>query len=435
MANTTGYKALVMVYLQGGLDHNDTIIPYDQPSWDKLKGYRGNVLSNDRVPSNLLKLNPLNEADFGGRQFGMPQEMLEIHQMFEEGDAAIIGNVGALIQPITKQDVLEGNSKVPGRLGSHNDHATYWQALGFEGTKAGWGGKLLDATRSNTTDPTFAGLSTTGKTVFLNGKETRQSMVGDPKTLAPELTLHGSYPDGNNQARDAFWSKVKEHYRTQKDDASRENLFARDFNTLTSLGHANSEKMFNALKALTPLTTQFPTNSMGRYFNRISNTIQIRETLQAERQIFYVYFPGFDTHRDQGKELPWRQRDLSAAIGAFRQAMIEIGVWDDVTVFTAGDFGRTLVGNSNNGTDHAWGGHHFMMGGSIKGKTMYGDYPQFDINSDSYYSERGTLVPTLAVEQYAATLARWFGLTEEEIHSIFTNLKNFPTQDLGFFNV
>lgn len=433
MANTNGYKAMVMVYLQGGLDQNDTLIPYDQPSWDTLKGYRGGVLSNDRTPSNLLKLNPTNEADFGGRQFGLPQEMAEIHQMFEEGDAATIGNVGALIQPITKQDVLEGNSKVPGRLGSHNDHATYWQALGFEGAKVGWGGKILDAARTNITDPTFSGLTATGKTVFLNGEESRQTMVTTPDKLAPELTLNGSYPDGNNQKRDQFWQAVKEYYATQGDDFSRENLFMRDFNTLTSLGHSNAEKMFNALKASSPLATTFPTDKMGQYFKRIAETIKIKDTLQSERQIFYVYFPGFDTHQEQGKELPWRQRSLSAAIGAFRQAMVEIGMWDDVTVFTAGDFGRTLVGNSNNGTDHAWGGHHFMMGGSVKGKTMYGEYPQFDINSDSYYSNRGTLIPTLAVEQYAATLARWFGLSEDEIHSIFTNLKNFSTQDLGFF--
>ncbi|MEL7447481.1 MAG: DUF1501 domain-containing protein, partial [Pseudomonadota bacterium] len=182
------------------------------------------------------------------------------------------------------------------------------------------------------------------------------------------------------------------------------------------------------------LSTVFPDTALGGKMKAIAETIAVRSSLNMNRQIFYATVGGFDTHSNQVDELPALHAEIAGAVAAFRTAMQEVSAWNDVTVFTGSDFGRSIIGNGD-GTDHGWGGHHFVAGGSVVGKTIYGDMTGFDINGangEQYVSRRGILIPQVSVDQYAATLGRWFGLDAGELVAALPNLANFDQKDLGF---
>jgi uncharacterized protein (DUF1501 family) len=188
-----------------------------------------------------------------------------------------------------------------------------------------------------------------------------------------------------------------------------------------------------ALSTSSPVATVFPSSDIGGQLYAVANTIQIRQALDTNRQIFYAFMGGYDTHSGQTGTLPGLQAQLSEAITAFRTAMISMGVWDDVTLFTMSEFGRTTIDNGD-GTDHGWGGHQIVTGGSVKGKAIYGDIPPPDFSSQSYTSTHGRMIPKVSVEQFAATLGTWFGLDSTELANALPNLANFNEKNLGFMN-
>ncbi len=435
-ADTSGYKAIVCVFLLGGMDNHDTLIPYDVSSYDNYASIRSSLLSlygglpagNSRDRSRLLPLNPDNAADFGGRQFALPEDMAGIHGLFESGDAAIIGNVGPLIVPVSASQFEAESVQLPTRLFSHNDQQSTWMSSQTEGATTGWGGKFLDPTLlgAGSADQ-FAAITTLGNELFLTGEQTLPYQVSiDGATQVDVLDF---FEDGRS---DPGGEELYQAIRNQitADGFAGGNLAARDIAAAASNSVVTNETYNAALSGVTPLMTAFPGNFLGQQLRAIAQTISARNTLMPSRQVFLAAIGGFDTHSNQANDLPGLQAEIDGAVTAFFAAMQELGLSNDVTLFTASDFGRTLFINGD-GTDHGWGSHHFVVGGAVQGKRIYGDVPpaEFDHAQDA---GGGRLIPTTAVEQMAAPMGRWFGLSEAEVNAALPNLANFSDPPLGF---
>ncbi len=437
-ADTGGYKAMVCIFLKGGMDGADTVLPYDQASYDQLRtvrsglfnSYNSNASTSSRNRANLLQMNLDNASDFGGRQFAMPPALAPLHSMFEGGDLAVVGNVGPLIEPTTRTAMQNGTAILPKRLFSHNDQQSTWMSFGVEGVSRGWGGRFMDQVVASAPNQNriFSAISATSNDVFLAGEDVTQFKIGSGGVAEPSLYDNRGvlgYNDGDDAARD----KIRA-FLAKRDFQSR-SLLEQDITNSTAKAVENTEQFAAAQTNATPFSTQFAQSRLGGQMRSVAETIKIRQFLNVSRQMFYVSTGGYDTHSNQANSIGGRHTELAGAIASFREAMIEIGEWDNVVVFTASDFGRTVIDNGN-GTDHGWGGHHFVAGGSVQGKRLYGDVPLADVDSETYTRSRGRLIPGTSVEQYAATMGSWFGLNTSELRTALPNLNNFNTSDLGF---
>ncbi|MEM9669161.1 MAG: DUF1501 domain-containing protein [Pseudomonadota bacterium] len=438
-ADTSGYKALVCVFLFGGLDHADTVFPFDEPSYDMLADVREGLFSRysngpddiSRARNNLLAINPANAGAFGSRQFALSPQMPEMHALFEAGEMAIVGNVGPLIEPTDRQSFDDRSVDLPPRLFSHNDQQSTWMALGVEGSRRGWGGQFADAALASdgTANALFTSVSTRGTTVFLAGENSNAfAASGSGGNFELDLTQRRSLLGGNSRF-DAQRDAVEAYYATR--DFGSAGTMRRDFTRQLTGGIENIRRFNEAGDNTIPFSTSFPESSIGRQLQTVAETIEARDSLDVSRQIFFTAIGGFDTHSDQANRLPQLQQQVSSAISAFRNAMVERGIWNDVTLFTASDFGRTTIDNGD-GTDHGWGAHHFVLGGSVGGGRIIGDIPSPDVSSANYTPTSGRLIPSLSVEQYAATLGSWFGLNDDEILRALPNLARFQNTNLGF---
>ncbi len=431
-ANVSGYKAIVCVFMHGGQDCHDTVIPYDQSSYDNWAAKRTGILNDyadmqggsNRTLDRLLALNPDNAADFGGRQFALPDDLKPIKDLFDAGNAAIIGNVGPLVRPLNRVEFEEDLVEVPKLIFSHNDQQSAWMSNGPEGQLYGWGGKFVDAVNAagGNQNDAFSTVSTDGVNVFLSGQSVTQFVVN---TDGPANIDVLNVLESGSVARQV----LKEHYSNAA--LNPPNLFQKDIIAANQRAFSLNDQFRNALDASSPLATRFPATYVGDQLKIIARTIQIRSALGVGRQVFFADAGGgFDTHDTQARRLRRNHKRYAEAIGAFYQAMVELGIENDVVLFTASDFGRALLENGN-GTDHGWGGHHFVVGGGVNGNKIYGDIPPPDLGHD-YDAGNGRLIPTTSVEQYAATLGKWFGLSDTEIDSALPRLANFSSRDLGF---
>jgi len=438
-ASLGGYKALVAIMLKGGMDQSDTILPVDTASYDALKKMRPGIFNaydaasdtSSRNRENILEINPTNSAQFMGRRFGLPRELSHIHGMFEAGDAAIIGNVGPLLEPVTRAEFKAGVAELPKRIFSHNDQQSTWMALGTEGTRKGWGGQFADAVLAAdaTANPLYAAITATSPDVFLAGENTRAFRVPQiGKQVALDTEKKHNYL-GRGDDSDAARAKLGAYLR--KSESTHRNLFRRDVTTMAGRGITNQVAFSERLEMALPLMTTFPDTSIGRQLGGVAQTMSLRTELGISRQVFYTATGGYDTHDSQAVDIPVKHSELDEAVAAFQSAMIELGLWNDVLLFTMSDFGRSMVDNGD-GCDHGWGGHHFVMGGSIRGQQIYGDIPEADLSHPQYTGARGRLIPTTSVEQHAAALGRWYGLDKGELDRIFPNLNRFDRAALNF---
>lgn len=440
-ANTSGYRALVCIMLQGGMDHGDTILPTDQASYDQLAEQRQGLFNaygvgqgggrSSRERENLLPLNPTNGSQFGSRQFGLPRELRPIQEMFNNGDLAIIGNVGPLVEPTDRAAISAGTARLPRALFSHNDQRSTWLSFGTEGTTVGWGGRFADATIASdpSSNPIFAAVTAGANDVFLSGEEARpfraaSSANGAMLALASNRTFNASA--GSRTATVQAISEL-----VTDTELSEDSVYERDVARINRRGLQNAQSFVRALENSPTNSTVFPDTSIGQQLQAITTTIGARNALNINRQVFYVTMGGWDSHASQTEELPRNHTQLAEALDAFRRAMIAEGIWDDVVAFTASDFGRTLNDNGD-GTDHGWGGHQFVMGGSVVGQQIYGDIPPPDPSSSSYTERRARLIPSVPVERYAQTLGLWFGLNAGELRAALPNLGAFPGGRLRF---
>jgi len=347
---STGYKALVCVFLQGGNDGHGTVIATDTDSFNAFTQARSGAPGLAYPQSELLPI-VLNTPQ-SGRTFALNPSLTGVQNLFNAGRAAIVANTGTLIVPATKAQVNANSVPLPASLFSHFDQTAAWQAIAANGGSAehvGWGGSVADLIESMNmnSNSMFTCISTAGIALFLSGQTSFQLNV----TSAGPIPIYGL-------AQPPF-------------------------------------------------------------------------ALGVNRQIFYVQLGSFDTHNNQAITHAQLLTQLSQALEYFDGLMVAAGMSDQVTTFTASDFGRTLTSNSN-GTDHGWGSHHFVLGGAVQGRDMYGQYPVVGANQANDVGA-GRLIPTTSVDQYAGTLARWLGLSDGQIKQVFPNFANFGSNPyLGF---
>ncbi len=413
--NTDGYKALVCLFLYGGMDNHDTIIPYDQSSysdWANIRSSLLNIYGGARGRDQLLPINPSNSEDYSGRQFALPAEMSGLQGLFESGQAAVVGNVGPLIQPVTASSFEAETVDLPSRLFSHNDQQATWMSGAPEGAQYGWAGLFSDLSLGNgaNSDTTFANITTGGGELLLTGTKTAPYSVGIDGAAQPEVLGE------NSDIRDLLTA----HFRGAA--YLPEPLLGQDINQKNRTAY-DANAQYNQAAGGSALATEFPSSWLGQQLKAVAKTISARTALGANRQVFVVGLGGFDTHSEQAKTLPKLQSQIDQAVTAFHTAMGELSLNDDVALFTASDFGRTLAINGD-GTDHGWGAHHFVVGGGVQGQRIFGDIPVSTLNHE-LDAGSGRLIPTTSVEQYAAALGRWYGLDDNELNIIFPNLTNF----------
>lgn len=434
-ADTTGYRALVCLFLIGGMDHADTILPYDQESWDMLRDQREGLFNTYNVGSgtssrdreNLVRLNPSNPELLAGRELALPPQLAPLNTAFDAGDLAFVGNVGPLIAPTDRDSYDNRSVALPKRLFSHNDQQSTWMALSTEGERYGWGGRFADiaAASSPGANTSFTSVTVGRRDVFLSGQTTLpfNAPGGEPRDI--RMLEDGRYlgrgSDGD-EARELMEAAIS------RGDFGSSNLYERDIAAVAGRAIDLREQFRNAYNTVPEITTPFPDTDVGRQLASVARVISMQQALNVRRQIFFVGKGGFDTHSNQAGNLTRLHTEIAEAVMAFRAAMVEIAAWQDVTLFTASDFGRTTIDNGD-GTDHGWGGHQFVMGGSVQGGQLYGTFPFPDPDGERYTPSRGRLIPTVSVEQYAARLGSWFGLDQSELASVLPNLSNFDAAD------
>ncbi|MEL7547761.1 MAG: DUF1501 domain-containing protein, partial [Pseudomonadota bacterium] len=336
------------------------------------------------------------------------------------------------IDPTTRSAMDSGRALLPKRLFSHNDQQSTWMALSTEGARYGWGGRFVDilAAQQSGQNSSFSSISTGSNDVFLSGQDTTPFRVSGNGANFPAILDREYYLGGTDQD-DATRAAIRSFYAGS--DYNDSNVYAQDLRGAMSRSILNSEQMIEARENAIPFNTQFPGNSVGQQLKSVAETIRVQQFLNVSRQVFFVSTGGYDTHNNQANQIGNLHNTLATGMAAFKEAMAEIGRWNEVAVFTASDFGRTQIDNGD-GTDHGWGGHQFVAGGAVRGGQLYGRFPVTDPDSSDYTASRGRVIPQVSVEQYASTLGQWFGLNSGEVNSVLPNLNNFNTSDIGFMS-
>jgi uncharacterized protein (DUF1501 family) len=414
--DSTDYKALVCVYLGGGNDHNNTVVPYDAPSYAQYASIRGPIaLPRSALTPTLLT--PLSVRP-DGLQFALHPSMGGMAGLFSSGKAAVQFNVGPLVVPLTRAQYASRQYPAPPKLFSHNDQASTWQSLAPEGSAVGWGGRLGDLALTSNGNATFTCISAAGSSVFLSGRSAVQYQIATSGSVTVDALKSGPY--GMSMVRNAMLTLFQQ---------PRSNLMEAQYNTVTTRSIASQAQVALAVAASSSMGTTFPAGALADQLKIVARLIAGRNVLGAKRQVFLVSVGGYDTHDGLIAQHPALLGLLSQAMTAFYNATVELGVASQVTAFTASDFGRTLSHNGG-GSDHGWGSHHLVVGGAVNGQAFYGTPPPLSIGNtaapvDQWHVGQGRLLPTTSVDQYAATLARWFGVADSELDGILPNLKNF----------
>jgi uncharacterized protein (DUF1501 family) len=415
------YKALVCLFMFGANDHNNTVIPYDTTNFNAYTTARAGLT---RLQTDLLPLTP--ELPLigtnAGRQFALPIEMAPLKTIWDAGKMAIMANVGPLIVPTTKAQFQNQLVPLPPKLFSHNDQQSVWQASMPEGARQGWGGKLGDLFFSQNTRPAFTCTSINGSAIFLAGQNVAAYQVGTSGSVpitGISGSLFGSASAGSAALRNIIGSAGP-------------NLIAQDLADMANRS-IDANAVLSAAVATAPdftLPATLTTSGVAAQLRVVSRMIASRAALGVKRQIFFVGIGGFDTHDNQLTTQPGLHAQVAGALAYFYDNMVTLGISNNVTAFTASDFGRTLTSNGD-GSDHGWGSHHFVVGGAVKGRNYYGTFPIMGLNNNDEVGS-GRLLPTTSVDQYAATMARWFGVSDSNLSLVLPNIGNFSTSNLGF---
>ena len=423
-ATATDYKALVCVFLYGGNDYGNTLVPYDQSSYTAYYNLRPTLAyaRNLLDPTVLVPtVAPVDAAGFT-RQYALAPELAPLLPIFNAGNMGVLLNVGTLVQPTTKLQYTKKSVPLPPKLFSHNDQQSIWQASTPEGATSGWGGRMGDLFQSGNTNSTFTCINVSGNAVFLSGNTAVQYQVS---TKGPVLLAGMQAPLFGSSA----CSTVLRNLITQP----RVHLMESEYTRVAKRSVDAQAILSSALASSAPLRTVFPTaNSLGDQLKLVAQMIASAPAVGVKRQVFFVSLGGFDTHDGLVTKHPGLLKQVADAMAAFYAATVETGVANQVTTFTASDFGRTLSGN-NDGSDHGWGSMHFMLGGAVQGKRFYGAPPAIANNGPDDVGQ-GRLIPTTSVDQYAATLGKWLGASDTDLLGVLPNLSNYNVQarNLGF---
>jgi uncharacterized protein (DUF1501 family) len=422
------YRALVCVFLAGGNDGNNVVVPIDTTGYDSYASVR--TASNLAIPrDSLLPITPAG----GAGEFGLHPSLAGLHTLWGDGKLSVACNVGPLVQPINRQEYQSGAPR-PYQLFSHSDQIAQWQtAIADRVGQTGWGGRTADRFESHASGyPMITALS---GGIFTRGQATTAlSVAAAPTALDQVLVLSGFGTAADERARRSSMDVLRELDRDQAliAGASRTTQQALDIGQI--------------LNSDVSLATTFPNTTLGNQLLQVAKLIKFNSMspeLGLNRQIFFCQLGGFDTHQGQLGTQSTLLTQVGNAIAALYSATVELGLDEQVTTFTLSDFGRTLqpAGSGQNtvGSDHAWGNHHFVVGGAVRGGDFYGVtgpngsvFPELRLGGPSDTDTRGRWIPTVSVEQYAATLASWYGVSESDLPLVFPNIGRFSTTNLGF---
>jgi uncharacterized protein (DUF1501 family) len=467
------YKALVCVFLYGGSDYANTLIPADAASYaayQTIRGTTGSTLQNGialgRTPETINSVNlpginaslltpiaggePQSAIGQTGLQYALHPSMSGMQTLFNTQKAAVLLNCGPLVVPLSKANYNSSNRTLyplPPKLFSHNDQQSIWQSSSPEGSTIGWGGNIGDlALSSNGGSSLFTCISVTGNAVFLSGDNALSYQVG--RNGAVKINAVGTpYSFGN----------VGTAINQLISPTGRTNILEREYGTVTKRAVDAEGVITSAISGFPTTAAPFNTfpanNSLSDQLRMVARLIAARGPLNTKRQVFMVSLGGFDSHDNLITDHARNMDRVSSAMKAFHDAMTNLGVADKVTAFTATDFGRTLSSNGD-GSDHGWGSHQFIVGGAVNGGKFYGYAPPVSVSdtsapTDQWHVRQGRLLPSTGVDQYAATLAKWFGVSDLELigtagqnytDAILPSLHNFGgtangvnyARDLGF---
>lgn len=410
-----GYKAMVCVFLFGGNDSFNMLVPREDDEYADYAAIRGNPSTGGLA---LAKEDLLPISSAGGRKFGLHPSMPGLKSLYDSGHCAMVANIGTLVRPTTMAEYNAGTS-LPVGLFSHSDHIRHWQTSIPQSRSrlTGWGGRMADIMTDTTNDNEFVSMniSLSGVTTFETGRQVIPYVV--QPSGATELNGYG-----NNNARDRIYKRVADSMLTDTYTDLLQKTYAR-----TNKNSIDAAIQYNAAVNAVSLTTAFPQSYLGSQMKMIAQTIGARTALGQRRQIFFVTVGGWDHHDEVLNNQEGMLADLSESIKSFYDATNELNVANDVVTYSVSDFGRTLSSNGA-GSDHAWGGNQFVVGGSVKGGDIYGDYPMSLATGNSLDVGRGRLLPTMSVDQHAAELAMWYGIENDgNLEAILPNIRNFYT--------
>jgi uncharacterized protein (DUF1501 family) len=419
-ATAADYKALVCVFMYGGNDYANTLVPYDNAQYNTYYSQRPGLAYAQSALTGTV-LNP-SVALPNGAQYALAPELAPLLPLFNAGSMAVLLNVGTLVQPVTKAQYQANNVPLPPKLLSHNDQQSYWQASSPEGAASGWGGRVGDLLESGNGSATLTCINVSGNAVFLTGKAAVQYSVtpSGPIALNARSSLQGS------AAAAALLQSLISSGGAHQFEAVLGSIGTRALNLY---GQVSS-----ALTAAPPTTTVFPAaadpqSSLGAQLQLVAKLISVSSQLNVKRQVFFVSTSRYDTHDALVTLHPTLLTNLADALRAFNDTIAELGLGPQVTTFTASDFGRALTAN-NDGTDHGWGSMHFVLGGAVKGGRYYGTNPTLASGGPDDIGQ-GRLIPTLSVDQYAATLASWFGVAATDLPTVLPNISNYVGSTFG----
>jgi uncharacterized protein (DUF1501 family) len=423
-AVSTDYKALVCIFLNGGNDASNLIIP----TGSYYNAYASARSALALPESSLLPISATND----GRTWGLHPSLAELHALYGAGRVALLANTGTLVEPTTKAQYTARTVKLPPQLFSHNDQQVQWQSsVPDQPFKTGWGGRMADLVNSlHTNNRVSMSVTLNGFNSLQVGTNVVQLAVQPASNNAPKggPVVFNNTTGTNNSAR----------YAAQKDlfQGANANLFAAAFGNLSTEAIGTSELLGSVLSSSPTLATTFPNTTLGNQLKAIAYLIGASSELNLKRQVFFARLGGWDTHADQvdantalGAHADLFQQ-VSQAMNAFYNATVELGCANQVTSFTASDFGRTYSSNGD-GSDHGWGAHHLIMGGAVNGGSIYGAMPTLTIGGPDDTSQ-GRWIPTTSVDEYGATLATWFGVSATNLSVAFPNIGRFAHPNLGF---
>ena len=397
------YKALVCLFLYGGNDSNNVLVPLDSPRYSMYAAARQGLSLSQ---AGLLPLT--------GLPYGLHPSLVGSQGLFDQGSLAIVANMGPLIEPLTKAQYQAKSLPLPANLESHPDQRNCMStALQTSGFTSGWGGRIADVMGSSSTVP--MAISLYGATPFVNGVGTK-----------------GYYPGGswscNTGPECSKMNAAVQSFLALESEAS---LVQADQQIIADLNITNADYLKAMSQASLP-SVAFPASGLGSQLQLVAKIMSVRNQLGASRQIFFVGMPSFDTHFNQLSIHGPLLQQMDQAILAFSNALQSMNLFENVTLFTLSDFTRTLKSNGTGGSDHAWGGHHLVMGGAVKGGQIYGSFPTLEFGGPDDISNNGSWLPSTSLNQYAATIALWFGVPASGLSQVLPNIQNFPSPTLGF---
>lgn len=418
-AAPTDYKALVCIFLFGGNDGHNTIIPMATTEYNAYLAKRGGLaLTGNRL---------LPVTTTTGGQYAFNYGMPEIQSLFQQGKVAVLANTGILNQPTTKQQYQQNSVPLPTQLFSHSDQIVQMQAgIPNASASSGWGGRIADLVQSDNAGTTFpTSISFNGSSLYVAGLSVPATNLQPGNSLV-QHAMGSGWPQAAVDARAVAQKNAAALGSNNRMIAAADKVM-NDTWRLNSILQGSSGGN---------LATVFPSSQLGNQLKEVARFIKLRGQTGAGRQVFFCGLGGFDTHSGQDYQQWDLLKQVSLAVKAFYDATIEMGVADKVTAFTLSDFGRSLE-PSGSGSDHGWGSHHMIVGGAVRGGQVYGSFPILNQNDsaydpDAFADNRGVLLPTSSLAQYGATLAKWFGAADSQLAGLFPEIDNFSARDLGF---